>query len=239
LKFVNARKVTEGIHLGPITSRSLATTTAEAIESVLPRFDREGDPANSVTVDWVLEALASAPESIAVLIDRRMSELAEEQRYEEAALTRDRLQAFVQCFTRQELADDLRRAGVLEVRIGDAVHTIDHGVLVQTRRDGELFSPAAASTAPSLVLDTLAHPEPPREIGAPVPTSAIDEVLLVARHLRTARGTIISSSGEWASRVHRIQDALGESSLSALRKSSAGSRGRTASDDVVTPLAKY
>jgi len=239
LKFVNARKVTEGIHLGPITSRSLAATTAEAIESVLPRFDRQHDAADAVTVDWVLEALATSPGSIAVLIDQRMNELAEEQRYEEAALTRDRLQAFVQCFTRQELADDLRRAGVLEVRIGDAVHTIDHGVLIETRRDGELFSPAAMSTAPSLVIDTLFHPEPPREIGAPVPTSAIDEVLLVARHLRTARGTVISCSGEWSSRVQGIQDALGESSLSALRKSSSGSRGRTANDDVVTPLAKY
>ena len=239
LKFVNARKITEGIHLGPITSRSLAATTAEAIESVLPRFDRAGDSANDVTVDWVLEALGSAPESIAVLLDKRMNEFAESQRYEEAALTRDRLQAFVQCFTRQELADDLRKAGVLEVRIGDAVHTIDHGVLVETRRDGELFTPAAMSTAPSLVLEMLAHPEPPRELGEPVPTGCIDEVLLVARHLRTARGAVISCSGEWSSQVRRIQDALGESSLSALRKSSSGSRGKIDTDDVVTPLAKY
>jgi len=239
LKFVNARKITEGIHLGPITSRSLATTTAEAIESVLPRFDREADSSNDVTVDWVLDALGSTPESIAVLLDKRMNEFAESQRYEEAALTRDRLQAFVQCFTRQELADDLRRAGVIEVRIGDAVHTIDHGVLVETRRDGELFSPAATSTAPSLVLEMLAHPAPPRELGHPVPTECVDEVLLVARHLRTARGAVISCSGEWSSRVRRIQDALGESSLSALRKSSSGSRGRIDTDDVVTPLAKY
>ena len=239
LKFVNARKITEGIHLGPITSRSLAATTAEAIESVLPRFDREGDSSNDVTVDWVLEALDSSPESIAVLLDKRMNEFAESQRYEEAALTRDRLQAFVQCFSRRDLADDLRKAGVIELRIGDAVHTIDHGVLVETRRDGELFSPAATSTAPSLVLEMLAHPEPPRELGHPVPTDCVDEVLLVARHLRTARGAVISCSGEWSSRVRRIHDALGESSLSALRKSSSGSRGRIDTDDVVTPLAKY
>lgn len=240
IKFVNARKVTDvGVHLGPISSRSLAVTTADAIESVLPRFDQGSATEGLVTVDWLIDSLSGSPEAIAVLLDRRMTEFATAQRYEDAALARDRLQAFVQCFTRQELAESLQRAGVLEVRIADAVHVFDHGVLVETRRDGEMFSPAATSTAPTLVLETLAAPEPPRDINRPVPTEVIDEVLLVARHLRTARATIVSCSGEWSSRLGGVQRALGESSLSALRNSSSGSRGRTAIDDVVTPLAKY
>ena len=240
IKFVNARKVAEeGIHLGPITSRSLAAITAEAIESVLPRFDRVHDEQTHITVDWVLESLHDSPESIAVLIDQRMNELAAEQRYEEAALTRDRLQAFVQCFSRQEMANDVRRAGVLEIRIGNAVHTFDHGVLATTRFDGEMFSPADTSTAPPAILEMLAAPEPPRELHLPVPTAVVDEVLLVARHLRASRGTVLHCSGEWSSRVRRLQDALGANSMSALRKSSSGSRGRIEIDDVVTPLAKY
>lgn len=240
IKFVNARKVTDvGIHLGPLSSRSLAGITAEAIESVLPRFDRQHDTDSPITIDWVIESLRTSPGSIAVLLDRRMGELAAEQRYEEAALTRDRLQAFVQCFDRQELADGLRRAGLLEVRIDDAVLTFDHGVLATTRFDGELFSPADTGTVPPSVLEMLATPEPPRDLHLPVPTDVVDEVLLVARHLRTSPGTVLDCTGEWSSSLQQVHDAFGDRSLNALRKSSSGSRGRIEIDDVVTPLAKY
>jgi DNA polymerase-3 subunit epsilon len=233
---VSTRKIDRpGTYVGPLTSRSMSTLVAEAIESVLPRFDEEGV---HEALDELLDAVAHRPDAIARVLDARMVALAEARRFEDAALVRDRLQAFTHAIDRQQLNEQLRRAGLLEVRIGDVVHRIDHGILTETRRHDELFDPLGWSTVGPRVLEALAAPAPPTALDLPIPVNVVDEITLVARHVKSHEARVDHCDGLWASGVTSPQPALGDSSRAASQKSISGSSGRIASDDVVTPLAK-
>jgi DNA polymerase-3 subunit epsilon len=233
----NTRKIDRpSTYIGPLSSRSLSTLVAEAIESVLPRFDERIDTRRAL--DDLITAITHHPDVIAHVLDARMGALAAAQRFEDAALVRDRLQAFTQAIGRQQLNEQLRRAGTLEVRIGDVVHHIDHGIVVETRGHDALFDPLRYAATSAQVLDALHAPEPPTALDLPIPTAVVDEVSLVARHL-TSRGALVEQcSGEWSSPIPVAQSALGDSWRTASQKSISGSSGSIASDDVVTPLAK-
>jgi DNA polymerase-3 subunit epsilon len=173
---------------------------------VLPRFDESSDP--SADVDAALAALADDPGSIAAAIERRMTALSAEQRFEDAALARDRLRAFVLTVSRRRLADQLRAAGRLHVESGGVHYLLDHGVLTSVRRDGELFSPSATSTAGDDLLALVNPPEPPCDLSLPPPTACFDELLLVARHLGAHGAVVHSATGDWSSRLESSRRAL-------------------------------
>lgn len=139
-------------------------------------------------VQRAVVALGADPQVVLAPLWTRVAALAAAQRYEEAALARDRAHAFAQAIERQRLADQLRSAGVVRVRLHDTTLTLRDGVLHEVAVDGQL----------PLGLE-LPAPEVPAW-PAPLPRHAADEVLCLARAIERAshHARLESCSGEWA-----------------------------------------
>ncbi|MCU1502396.1 MAG: dnaQ [Ilumatobacteraceae bacterium] len=146
------------------------------------------DPARYAQVVGVaLAALTSAPNLVLDPLWERVERLADQRRYEEAAIARDRAQSFGTAVRRQRLAEQLRRAGEIELQLGDVTLRLDRGVLTDCAMAGQMpmALPLAAPAVPAL--------------PSPLPRAAADEVLLIARAIERAgsRVRVVWSSGEW------------------------------------------
>jgi DNA polymerase-3 subunit epsilon len=217
---VSNEPAADGVHLGPLPSRAVATAVVEAMHTALPlrrcstRIGRRHRPnadagqctgaqlgvamcpctgqADAVAYAQVVQravvALTVDPEVVLDPLWQRVATLAATQRYEEAALARDRAQAFAQAVERQRLVDRLRAAGEVRVRLHDTRFTLCDGVLVDVSVDGQL--PLGLELPPP---DVPAWP-------APLPRHAADEVLCLARAIERAshHARLESCSGEWA-----------------------------------------
>jgi len=197
-------------YLGPISSRAQAALVIEAIETVVPlRRCAATKPgprgpcipsqlgvslclcAGPLTPEEYAPVAALArrclgddPSIVADALTDRMRDLAADERFEDAASTRDRLNAYIDAVQRQRLIDRQRRAGVVELE--DAA-----GNRFRFRR-GQLvrhWAPVAGDATPTL--DGL---DPGREIEAaptdpgaldagPLDAELSDELVLVARWL--------------------------------------------------------
>jgi DNA polymerase-3 subunit epsilon len=209
-----------GMHLGPLSSKAMATAVIEAVQSALPirrcttRIGKHYTPSpNAVpcrgaqlgvamcpcaggtdeaaywrVVAQVVAAFTTSPELVLQPLWQRVEHLAITQRYEEAALARDRAQAFSNAIARQRLMDQLRNAGDVGVRLHDTVYHVRDGVLLEATLDGQLAT--GLELAPP---DTPAAP-------APLPRHAADEVLCLARAIERAsfHARLLWCSGEWA-----------------------------------------
>jgi DNA polymerase-3 subunit epsilon len=209
-----------GVHLGPLSSKAMATAVIEAVQSALPirrcttRIGKHFMPsANAVpcrgaqlgvamcpcaggtdeaaywrVVAQVVAAFTTSPELVLQPLWERVEHLAITQRYEEAALARDRAQAFSSAIARQRLMDQLRNAGDVGVRLHDTVFHLRDGVLLEATLDGQLST--GLELAPP---DTPAAP-------SPLPRHAADEVLCLARAIERAsfHARLLWCRGEWA-----------------------------------------
>jgi DNA polymerase-3 subunit epsilon len=119
-------------------------------------------------------ALTTDPDLVLVPLWARVARLAAEQRYEEAALTRDRANAYAAALSRHQQSDRLRAAGDLGVRIGDTVLHVRDGVLVAAHPDGQLDT--GLDLPPPLV-----DPYP-----AALPAAAADETWCLGRAFERA-----------------------------------------------------
>jgi len=139
-------------------------------------------------VAQAVAALTSSPQLVLDPLWAKVSALAAERRYEEAAAMRDRANAFAAAITRQRLADQLRSAGELEVQLHHTVLHISHGVLQSARSIDQL--PTGLELPPP---DAAPFP-------APLGRHAADEVLCLARAIERAsfHARVLSCSGEWA-----------------------------------------
>jgi len=117
----------------------------------------------------------------------RMTELATAQRFEEAAMVRDRVSALLGAVRRQQLTDALRAAGRCTVRDGDRAWVVDHGRLVDVVVTGTVGR--ALPVDPPDVVDQ----------GRPLPRHQVDEALVVAKYFDKHAGRIevVSCTGEW------------------------------------------
>ena len=142
-------------------------------------------------VSQVVAALTTSPRIVLDPLWLRISRLSAEQRYEEAAATRDRANAFAAAIVRQRQMDRLRAAGDMELQIRDTVLHIVDGVLLDSRRVDQL----------ALTLDLPAPAVPPHPL--PLPRQAADEVLSLARALErhSHEVRLLHCSGEWADHV--------------------------------------
>jgi len=133
-------------------------------------------------------ALGGDTRSVTEHLTSRMATLAAAQRYEEAALVRDRLGALLGAVRRQQLIDAVRSAGRLVVRRGDTEWVLDHGRLVDVAVSGEV--------ARALPVDPPEAPEPGRPLGR----RQVDEALCLAKYLdkHAARVDVSSCTGTWA-----------------------------------------
>jgi DNA polymerase-3 subunit epsilon len=148
----------------------------------------EADSATyAVAVDTARRAMTGDPSVIVNQLAARMSELAAAQRFEEAAMVRDRLAALLGAIKRDRLIAALRAAGRCTVRRGDATWVIDDARLIDVTIDG-----AAGRALP-------VDPPPPSPIDRPVTRVHVDEALCLARYFEqhAARIDVISCSGSW------------------------------------------
>jgi len=120
-------------------------------------------------VQRVVRALDDAPHELLGPLETRMHDLATVERFEEAALTRDRLRVLARALERQQLVNSVRAVGALRLPIDGGELVIAGGRLVLDDHDAEVASGL------DLTL-------PPRR-------DEIDELLVVSRwvvrHVRT------------------------------------------------------
>jgi DNA polymerase-3 subunit epsilon len=183
-------------YVGPFRSMSAAQSVREAIESAVPlrrctrRIGRSatlsGDPCLPAVlgaamcpctgacaagdyarvVAQVRAGLDGQPAQLLDPLERRMHALAAVERFEEAAITRDRLAALARALERERLVNAVRTAGRVVLEDLHGVVEIDGGRLVE--RDRMLLTP---------------------DLSRPPQRDEIDELLVVARWLfGTSRG---------------------------------------------------
>lgn len=141
-------------------------------------------------VDQLISAIDDAP---AVLLDplaEKMRRLADTQRYEEAAWTRDRHDALAKTLHRRRQWQALTGAGWLELEGSDGTTVvIDHGVLVETRPRGEP--------------PRLRNPEPAPTPEVAPSVEASEEVAIIWRWLETSRVKLVECTGTFSSPLQR------------------------------------
>jgi DNA polymerase III subunit epsilon len=134
-------------------------------------------------VALVLRAIRDEPSLLLDPLERRMHELANAERFEEAANVRDRAAALCAALRRQHQFDQLRSGGRVELRLGDGGGAeLLHGVLVRAwAADGVTGLPFAVTEEPA---------------DGPLPKSLADELLCVARWLeRTTDARVVYADG--------------------------------------------
>jgi DNA polymerase-3 subunit epsilon len=145
------------------------------------------------------QALTTSPEHIVASLQTRLAALSAERRYEEAAQVRDRAMAFTNAHRRLRLADALRRAGDVGLRLGEITVHIRDGVLVGTAAEGQM----------EIGLDVPPPAVPPP--GQPLSRGAIDEVLCLARNVERLGPAleVVWCSGTWQWPVAAVPEVVG------------------------------
>ena len=222
LSVVKAPAADGGLYLGPLPSAAAARAVVEAIESAAPlrrcsarppKVPRDapctaaqlgvatcpcagtiGEDDYRAIVDRVVAGLTTDPSALLEPLEARMRTLAEAERFEEAADTRDRASALARALARQRQLEALRRAGRLEVAL-KAAAAHDEGRRLVFR--GGLLGPQAGVEA--------ADPPDPGP-GAPVPRHLVDELSCVASWLESesSRVRLLRCDGELALPLPRL-----------------------------------
>jgi len=167
-KVVHAADPSDGrIYLGPFGSSVRARLAKEALEETVPirrcttsmgattRFtpcaladigrcvapcDGRTDPERyGELVRRLASSLSTSPGELLEALERRMSSLADAERYEEAASMRDRLRALAEALARARADAWLVGAGRLDLRAGGDLLRFDRGALTSDRAPGEAF----------------------------------------------------------------------------------------------------
>ena len=138
----------------------------------------------SELVDTVRRGLCDDPSLLCAPLEARMLRLAECERFEEAASTRDRLATLAQALQRQRAMDALRAAERLDLDTDEGPLVLAHGRVV-------LDENAALPEAPDL--------------GVPPSTAVADELMLIHRWLtQTRRVRCVGAIGIAASRLPAV-----------------------------------
>ncbi|MFV0309637.1 MAG: DEDD exonuclease domain-containing protein [Desertimonas sp.] len=127
-------------------------------------------------VRCAVDAMTGVGDAVGVTLRDRMETLSASQRFEEAALARDRLSALQGAVTRTRQMADLAARGRFDVRRGAITWIVDRARLIDVRVAG---SAAGAIPVP---------PPPPPETGRPLARTLADEALLLARRLTSPGG---------------------------------------------------
>jgi DNA polymerase III subunit epsilon len=172
----------------------------------------------AAVVRQLRDNLLRRPDDVVELITRRMTVLAEGERYEEAGVHRDRLAAFVRAASRtQRLTALTVIPQVVAARREDygrwAVHVVRHGRL------------AAAGVIPSgadahqFVAELVASSESVRGGPGPAPAASAEETEKILRWLEAPGIRLVEVDGEWtcpvggATRHLALHDAVNQSRL--------------------------
>lgn len=218
-------------YLGPFSSRASAESSLAALHDVFPirqcndRFGRRPSRSPCVLAEMhrclapcdgsvdaqsygavvrqVQETLMRRPDDVVDLVQARMSLLAEQERFEEAAAHRDRLASFIRGAARtQRLSALTGCAEVVAARReepaagsgrhgGWAVHVVRHGRLAAAG----VIPPGADALA---YVDTLrASAETVLPAAGPTPAATAEETERVLRWLEAPGVRLVDVRGEW------------------------------------------
>jgi len=225
------------LYFGPVASRAAATAAIEAVQTVVPlrrcssrpgRGRRTGpcipaqlgvsqcpctgevDPvAYAALVERAVEGLTRRPELLFEPLAERMERLAAEERYEEAAATRDRLAALSGTIARQRAFDRLRAADRLVVRHADGIAIeVRRGRLTRMwvppdERERALLPPGASIRGREV---EAVPPDPGGPHDGPLPRELSDELRCIHRWLERHAGKLRVEhvEGEWAAPLDRL-----------------------------------
>jgi DNA polymerase-3 subunit epsilon len=214
-----------GAFLGPFPSSHLARLAKEALEDAFPirrcttamrastRFapcalaemhrcltpcdGRVGPERYEELVRSLISSL-SRPGGLLGTLEARMRDLAEQERFEEAALARDRLRALAESLARARVDGWLLGAGHLVLRDGQGRRfDVRRGALIRTERDEPLGSPCPRDRADELsVLRSWMSRHDVRIEATDVPIAEpVDGGAVLHRILRTLRGATGEDGG--------------------------------------------
>jgi DNA polymerase-3 subunit epsilon len=221
------------LYLGPIRSRSGAQGVIDAIHTVVPlrrctarpgRSRRAGpclpaqmgvsyctcletfDPIRyGEIVRHATTALLHNPNLLTAPLAERMVALAQAERFEEAAETRDRLSVLSEVLERRQRSDSLRSAErlILRHRNGIALE-LRRGLLTRMWVPPAVKDPALGPITARPVEAVPADPGPPD--AAPLPPDLVDEFNAVERWLRAEIESLRVErvEGSWSSPLQRI-----------------------------------
>jgi len=128
-------------------------------------------------VDTVVRTLKGDAQDVLALLTDRMTSHSQNQRFEEAAFVRDRIDSLNRALQRQAEADALRDAGLQDVTHEGITYRIDQGVLVESVSGGEVCN---ASTV--MLPETIERLRTILTVPADEsPTDVLDEVMCMAR----------------------------------------------------------
>ena len=215
----------DGAHyLGPFTSTAQAELVKDAIEDALPlrrctqaigarkrsspcallELGRcPGPCTGEADADQYAEQVATLarcldggdPEPLLATLREKMGRYAAQERYEQAAVTRDRLEALSRAL------DDRRRIASIRAA-GDLVLAKPHpgGREVTVLRHGQLVSVTVMPTSDAIQLPINASEQDPQPIAGPPPRHVADEIRLVARWLDeiASEAEVVAVSGTFA-----------------------------------------
>jgi DNA polymerase-3 subunit epsilon len=144
------------------------------------------DPASyREVVDRIVEAIDWRPEVLLDPLARRMSQLAADQRYEEAAWARDRHDALARALEVRRSWSSLVRLGLCELESESGHHVLlDHGRLVSTWRHG--------SSPP---LRPAPKPREPGASGVPDSVETAEEALVIWRWMASTPVRLLDATG--------------------------------------------
>ena len=176
----------------------------------------------AAVVRQLRDNLLSRPDDVVELITRRMATLADDERFEEAGIHRDRLAAFVRAVARtQRLSALTRIPQLVAARREDdprggvrwAVHVVRHGRLAAAG----VIPPGA--DAHHYVAELVASGESVRGGPGPAPAATAEETERILRWLEAPGLRLIEVDGEWtcpvggATRHLALHDAVTQSRL--------------------------
>jgi len=232
------------LYLGPLSSVAAARQVADAIESAVPirrctgrpgRGQRDGPctPAQlgvatcpcagtvseadyGVLVDRVVAGLTVDPALLLTPLRDRMAALARAERFEEAAMVRDRADALGRALHRQRLLDRLRRAGRVELELPGVTKGTPRPPRRLVLANGRLVDAADADTLDLWAEGPSGSGAKPEGPGTPLPRHLVDELSCVASWLdaEAHRVRLVHCEGELASAlppVPRLVPAKGAS----------------------------
>ncbi len=202
LSIVRTTRDDGAFYLGPLPSTRFAKRVVEAIESAVPLRRCAGRPdgrrpapcapaqlgvatcpcagtvsqtAYAQIVRRTLRGLTEEPELLLAPLRERMTALARDQRFEEAADVRERAAALSAALERQRRIGRLRAAGRVVLEVGDGGAELVGGRLVRTWAGGQPTLPLLAETV----------------VGEPVVArEEVDELLCVHRWLEERAGDV-------------------------------------------------
>jgi DNA polymerase-3 subunit epsilon len=128
-------------------------------------------------VDTVVRTLKGDAQEVVDLLTDRMTVHSQNQRFEEAAFVRDRIDSLNRALQRQAEADALRDGGLQHVTHEGITYRIDQGVLVESVSGGEVCN-ASTVELPKTIERLRAVLTVPEDES---PTDVLDEVMCMAR----------------------------------------------------------